>query len=132
MSLSDTIAAVLETFQLSTIFFGESVTATPPSGDPVSLVGDVGPETTRHDTRGGKKLVIRSRTMTFSVDASLDCGGIAASEPLIDYKMTYGGREYSVAEVLEVSEAGKFARVRLEHVTEAEGPRPGLRDGGRW
>ena len=132
MALSDLIGEIHEQCWSNTAFFAESVTATPPTGDPVSLKADVGQETIREEHRGGKRLVIRERTITFTTDASLDCGGIAASAPLINYKFTYGGRAYSVAEVVYVSEKTKTAQVRCEHVTEAEGPRPGLRSGPSW
>lgn len=132
MGFADLIGEVHEQCWSNTAFFAESVTATTPAGDPVSISADVGQETIRQETRAAKKLTIRSRSISFATDASLDCGGIAATEPLINYKFTYGGRQYSVVEVVYVSEKTKTAQVRVEHVTEAEGPRPGLRDGPRW
>ena len=135
MALSDLYGDVLEEFAFNTKYFAESVKATPDTGDPFTLLADVGDETTREEVRGLKRLIIRSRTFTFSTDPELDCGGIAASANLIDYKFTYpvsGGRQYSVVEVVYIHEHSKIAQVRAENVTEAEGPRPGLREGPRW
>lgn len=136
MGLADLSGDLLERFWLNSAYFAEPVKWTPAGGEAVTITADVGEETIERTERAGKRVILRRREFVFSLDAALDCGGIADAAQLLGGRFTYpasGGREYAVERVIELDPWGKVGRVEAVNVDETgeADPRAGLRGAAR-
>lgn len=100
--------------------WGEAMTYTPKSGDPVNLTGRVGPIMEEEVSDDAGRALRRRRTVVIATDPDADSGGVAS--PQLSATMTVAAEVWPIA---SATVAGSFATLELVQVRRIDRSRAG-------